>query len=112
MPGHEVKRYIGKKTKKVAVLVSRGWGAGWSSWAAPGKAQEIAAFDHKIVKAVLDGNLEEAVRIAEAKIPGFYSGGAEGLEVEWLDPGQEFRITEYDGWEDILLKQDCKWHRA
>ncbi|KAL8831864.1 MAG: hypothetical protein Q9191_000616 [Dirinaria sp. TL-2023a] len=77
MPAQQVKRYVDKETNK-------------------GKAQEIAALDHEIVKAMLNRDLPEAVRIAEAKIPGFYGGGAKRLHVVWMDPGEEFQILEYD----------------
>lgn len=68
-----VKKYIDKETKKVAVLVSLGYGAGWSSWVYRSKGKEIATFDYKIVRAILKSNRAEVVRTAEAKIPGFYS---------------------------------------
>lgn len=60
-----VERYINASTRKVAVLISPGYGAGWSTWAGANSvvgedvAKEIAAFDRDIVKAVIDGDLEE-----------------------------------------------------
>lgn len=45
---------------------------------------EIAAFDHDIVKAVLDGDREEAAYLAEAKIPGFDAYRAKDLTVVWV----------------------------
>lgn len=110
---HSVKRYIDEDTKKVAVLISPWHGAGWSTWAGPrGGSEEIALFDHEIVNAVLNGNRAEAGRIAEAKIPDFYSEGAKQLKIVWVDQGQEFRVSEYDGHEELHLKENVKFWKA
>lgn len=65
---------------------SWGWGYGWSDFAASRKKQEIAAFDPENVRAVLDGNIEEARRIAEGKIATFRIQGnfRSGMTSNWL----------------------------
>jgi hypothetical protein len=70
---------------KVAVLYSPGYGAGWFSW-------------HGIEELLYD-------------VDGYF-GGADDLEIEWVDVGREFRITEYDGSESIEYKDEVKWRAA
>lgn len=93
------KRFI--KDGKVAVLVSPGFGAGWSTWNTSG--DESLLFDPEIVQAVLDGDRSKAVEIATRKYPGGYYGGGGDLVVEWVDIGQRFEISEYDGSESLRL---------
>lgn len=84
---------------KVAVLVSHGFGAGWSTWSE--EHAETLCMDVSIVQQVLDGKPEFAAKLAETLCPGAYTGGAKGLQVHWLDVGERFRITEYDGAESL-----------
>jgi len=83
----------------VGVLVSRGFGAGWSSWSTENSS--TLAMDKDIVQAVLDGDIEKAISIAKQKCGDFYAGGADDLVVEWLKSGTVFEINEYDGSESI-----------
>ena len=106
------KCYIGPKTKQVAVLVSTGYGAGWSTWAKYIQYEETLAFNHKIVKAVFDGNLNEVIRIAKAKAPGCFLEGAKGLGAVWVDDRKQFRISGYDWRETLVLNEDLTWLRA
>ena len=87
---------------KVAILVSRGYGAGWSSWASNGEEQDVL-FDEDIVKAVLAEDFDSVENICSVKYPDFYTGGINGLEVCWLDAGTMFRIGEYDGAESVEI---------
>jgi hypothetical protein len=88
------------KDGKVAVLVSRGFGAGWSSWGA------FNPFDPVIAKALLDGaSSSEVVALSEQLYPEEYHGGAADLHIEWLDQGTAFYIDEYDGSEDIVTTE-------
>lgn len=44
-----------------------------------------------------------------------YYRSARKLKIEWLDPGEEFMVNEYDGYESILRKRDWKplpWYVA
>lgn len=88
------------KDGKVAVLYSPCYGAGWYSWNTehPG-----LLFDKDIVQAVLDGDKKLAAEIAERKYPNCYTGGAEDLQIKWLEPGTLFEVREYDGSESILV---------
>jgi hypothetical protein len=87
---------------KVAVLYSPGFGAGWYSWS---NIPECV-FDPDIVAAVESGDRHKAADIASAKWEGFYTGGADQLEIEWLPEGTPFRIEEYDGSESVVTSYD------
>ena len=86
------------KDGKVAVLVSPGFGAGWSTWNSENR--EALAFDKDIAQAVLDGNMALAAKIGEDRYEA-YSGGVEDLVVEWVPQGAAFEIEEYDGSETL-----------
>jgi len=92
------------KDGAVAVLISPGFGAGWSTWNE--EHEEGLLFDRDIAEAVLAGNNDEAERIAEEKYPGAYLGGAAGLEVVWIEQGTTFTVEEYDGSESIRTIAD------
>jgi len=95
---------------KVAVLVSRGYGAGWSSWMS-GSPQCL--FDPVIAQMLLDGVDEmEIATVAEKRYPDEYLGGLNGLTVEWVPVGTKFRIDEYDGAESIEILGDIYWNEA
>lgn len=87
---------------KIAVLVSPGFGAGWSTWA-DDKYSEILCMDADIAQAVLDGDKTKALEIAIAKTEDGYFGGLRDLEVQWVPKGSRFKISEYDGSEHIEL---------
>lgn len=88
----------------VAVLVSHGFGAGWSTWNS--EYRETLCMDSEIVQAVLDGDKAKAVKIAKQKCCDFYDGGIEGLTVEWVKKGAEFEIYECDGSESLHIIGD------
>jgi len=85
----------------VAVLVSPGYGAGWSTW---GKSslREQKLFCPRMVLALESGaSKAELLKIATEEFPEEYSGGVEQLLVEWVREGEPIRIDEYDGSERI-----------
>jgi len=94
---------------KVAVLVSPGYGAGWSSWN-PDTVELL--FDPAIVELVEHNKWEELDVYVKLKYPGIYDGGMRDLEIEWLPVGTEFIIKEHDGAETIEIKSDIIWYRA
>jgi hypothetical protein len=92
---------------KVAVLISTGWGAGWSTWNT--ESPEML-FDPTLVQMVEDdADMSELVAYAEKQWPNAYHGGLDELVVLWIEQGTEFRVTEYDGAESIQIKQDINW---
>lgn len=56
---------------KVAVLVSHGYGAGWSTW-----GERESCLDQELALAFLDGSSEETISaIAKKNWPDQYDGG-------------------------------------
>lgn len=94
---------------KVAVLYSRGFGAGWYTW---NTDHPECLYDPEIVKIVL-GEAEGSINEIACKNygDGFYSGGSHGLYVEWIPIGTRFQILEYDGAEDLIVEgtDDDDW---
>ena len=93
----------------VAVIISTGWGAGWSTW----NGHKELIFHPKLVEWVeseqptvvaISTILKEILDEKEAE--EIYLGGVEDLTIEWLPEGTKFRIEEYDGKEHIITEND------
>ena len=98
------------KDGMVGVLVSGGYGAGFSTWASEYPGIE---FEPIVVSMLVDEKSEEEIqKYLEEEYPEGYWGGVEGLEVVWLKPGTEFKITEEAGAEDIEYKENDYWKVA
>lgn len=118
---------------KVAVLISGGYGAGWYSW---NKKNEDCLTNPKLVELVLEkealedelGKLNWSLRDkseTKKKInlsikniedfsdrlygKEFYSGGAVGLYIEWIEAGSQFKIEEFDGMESLQYRDADDW---
>ena len=97
-----------KKDGKTAVLVSPGFGAGFSTWNKP----EMAV-DFDLVEAFLSGDMNRFEYIVVEKYgENMYLGGMENLMVVWVDEGNKFRIDEYDGNERVEILEDTNWFTA
>ena len=83
---------------KVAVIVSHGFGAGWSSWDLDHSEEML--FDQDLAEAILDGG--DRFEVARRKWPDAYYGGLADAEVEWVEVGTRFYIHEYDGSESLV----------
>ena len=90
---------------KVAVIVSPGFGAGWSTWGNPATSQE-RAFDRGLGELIEAGKKTEAKEYATQKWPEERWGGLYQCRVEWLAVGTKFTIHEYDGSESLRLIED------
>lgn len=108
---------------KVAVLISPGFGAGWSTWAPELFAseetstaiREFCLFDKTLIQMCLDKASEGDVqKYFETKYPGEvpYLGGWEDVEVQWVQQGLAFTVIEYDGSEYILSPDMKGWYTA
>ena len=64
-----MKKY--EKDGMVAVLVSPGYGAGWSTWNDE-KHRETLTMDYDIVEAFIEGNLFKVKSLAEEKVDDDY----------------------------------------
>lgn len=102
-----MEKYI--KDGKVAILVSYGYGAGWSTW-----NDDEYAYDKRIVEKFMelcDKYNENEYKLAFEEMSVFmksigydgYLGGFDGLTVEWVEQGQPYRIDEYDGNESLTI---------
>ena len=101
------KVYEGEFTK---VLISPGFGAGWSTWNYD--IPELL-FDPVLVNMVEDGTSAETIEsYCNAKYPSGYFGGSADLEVVLVKTGLDFIVHEYDGAESIQLKDEFKWLQA
>jgi hypothetical protein len=97
---------------KVAVLVSRGYGAGWSTWT---DEIETYLFHPKLVQMVEEERHSEITTEwmeQELGLDVSYTGGTDGLEIQWVPVGTKFVIHEYDGHESLRTINDFYWMTA
>ena len=88
---------------EIGVLVSYGFGAGWSTWNTPDK---FYAMDRGLVQLRIKcAPIDKVEKYCNKK--GFepYMGGWEDVQIEWLPKGTRFAINEYDGSESLLLTE-------
>ena len=105
-----MEKYI--KDNHIAVLVSPGYGAGWSTWGDRNLAvdKRVVEFylQHKDDKVYIDklhhtlpsesNVLREASELFKSwGYEHVYFGGFGDIEIEWVPIGTAFRIQEYDG---------------
>ncbi len=101
------------------ILISPGYGAGWSTWQGDDMARFCLTYA-PIIEAIEAGTFTDrtdpliAKMVGDAKGQGidsssFYPGGADGLRVKEVDGA--FRVSEYDGAEvlDIRDDSDAGW---
>jgi hypothetical protein len=100
----------------VAVLYSPGYGAGWSTWCHEDLSVRLAMmFDPQIADIVDQGGPDwrkKAEAVACIKYPDAHLGGLADLEVQWLPVGTQFRVLEYDGFEQVEIKSEIDWITA
>ena len=102
-----MKKYISKDGKdgKVGVIVSPGFGAGWSTWS---DDSDFFCMDKTLVEMKLNESSINDVRAYIQKETGkdAYMGGWDDAKVLWLKKGTKFTIEEYDGSETLRLIED------
>lgn len=101
------------KNGKVGVIISGGWGWGFHTCNAP----LDAVFNPKLIELIENENWDEAKEFIKKTYPDVYSkqsflSNTTDLVVEWVEEGREFYITEYDGMESIMFKDEIKWITA
>lgn len=131
---NDVELYWNDEHTHYAVLVSYGFGAGWSSWESPELAYNkyvvefwLAHKDNENwMNTVNDFEWEYKGRIsrpasaaykeAEAffKSIGYkhcpYMGGFSQIHLKWVPKGSKWRIKEYDGSESIEYQDKEDWN--
>lgn len=98
---------------KVAVLISPGYGAGWSTDCDVEICDSIL-FDPDVV-AWVEGGKVGPLPDMTAKYgydQDFFTDAAKTLVIKWVPVGTQFRIEEYDGFESIHFESDYRWHTA
>ena len=97
-----MEKYI--KEGNVAVLVSPGYGAGWSTWVR--EAVDESMFDVTLVKHFLGEEVLSDVQLESYltdKYPNSYTNGVHDCVVKWVPVGSRFVIDEYDGYEILTI---------
>ena len=117
-----MKKYV--NDGKVAILVSPGFGAGWSTWNDANLScdKRVVEFyfqhkdDKQFLKKLDDIDSKEAKNAENLfkswGYEGVYFGGFSDIEVHWLPVGTKYRITEYDGCETIETVDSINWETA
>ena len=93
----------------VAVLISPGFGAGWSTWNTD--VAEQCLFDPAVVDWVENGK-QGLPPLDHYNDDYFSSGGASDLIVMWVKAGSRFIVNEYDGSESLTLEEDIPFFTA
>ena len=92
-----VEKYY-NENDELSVLISVGWGAGWSTW-----NNEELAYDKRIIEKWLEKvSADEMCEYVESL--GYarpYMGGYDDLRLRFIPRGTMFCIHEYDGAESI-----------
>ena len=88
----------------VAVIVSYGYGAGFSTWT------DINPMDKRYAELILNKKFDEAIDLAETE--GQYAGGIGDCGIEWVEKGTRFRISEYDGSESLVFYDNADYYQA
>ena len=116
-----MRKYI--RDGKVAVLISPGFGSGWSTW---NLNYPQMLFDPVIVELLLNCKEGEEAFVTdqiEAHVEANYPDacilglkddilGLKDLKVQWVPVGTEFIVDEYDGSEWIVFKHLMPWIKA
>lgn len=98
------------KDGMTAVLVSPGYGAGWSTWL---YSYPDCLFDGELAQMILDKEDDETLlKYCQKTYVDGYFGGLYDLEVVWLPVGTKFAIREHDGYESIEILEEVNWKEA
>lgn len=95
---------------KVAVLISGGFGAGWSTWASSDNAEFLLFHKGLVEMAEREATVEEVADYLEKGGMDYtYMGGWEDVYVVWLPAGTRFTVEEYDGSEHLRTIEDLEY---
>lgn len=110
-----------EKEGKIAVIISIGYGAGWSTWGGMTKeTKQKMLFHPDLVALIQDGTISEYVysgdniTAAKQKILKVLKRlslptdlmGIDELVIEWVPIGTRFIIDEYDGAETLRIFEE------
>jgi hypothetical protein len=94
----------------VAILITTEYGTGWSSWIDVEGIETDPGLVAMVESSTEPDVLETYCRDKWGTL--YFYGGAENLSIVWVPEGTEYVITEYDGWEEIQLKNSIEWRTA
>lgn len=107
-----------QKMMSKKIIISRGYGAGWSSWQW-GIPTKFACEYQPLIKAIESDDealIDEAlVQYKKDVLEKFdedyvYCGGKDGFAIVEIPEGVGYRITEYDGAEGVELETEVDWN--
>ena len=90
-----------KKNGKIGVIISPGFGSGFST-----TNNRMMAVDFDLVDAFLKSDMTKFKYIADEKYGDWYDSGDMRFRVEWVPEGSRFMVQEYDGHESIVILDD------
>jgi len=96
------------------ILISPGYGAGWSTWASNEFKEFMLKDPTLIAMAERKASEQEVKDYIDKTHPDayVYTGGWRDIEVVELADGTLFRVREYVGYESIETKEDTVWSVA
>ena len=96
------------------ILISPGYGAGWSTWNNPGLATDkrlVELFEKGCTQnEMIDACVEYGYTNVYGDPP--YDGGFADLKIVEVPKGSLFKIREYDGHEYVEIFDESEWTRA
>lgn len=94
---------------EIGVVISVGYGAGWSTWAFEPENAELLMFHPQLVDYILHADTiepEEVKNILSGINDNFFMSLREedykNLTVVWVKKGEMFYVEDYDGYESIV----------
>jgi len=104
--GEQMNKHYNDKGE-IGVIVSGGFGAGWSSWNS--SHRDFLTMDKTLVEMCLQqATIEKVENYLESHDIDIYLGGWEDCHVEYIPPNTHFNIYEYDGSESIMTADDLR----
>ena len=103
--------YWNEKHTEFAVLISPGYGAGWSTW-----NHDAMAYDKRVVEWFLSAAAKNTTANEREKLfnewgyDDVYFGGLDHLMLKWVPANAIWRVSEYDGSEEIEYFDEREWN--
>lgn len=92
---------------KVPIVLSNSYGSGWYTNLRIRDKQLL--FDKNLVELVLAKDYEAIQNYCQTIFPKISFTNIPKLRVEYIPEGSKFIITNYDGLEDVLLRDKVNW---
>ena len=89
---------------EVAVAVSPGYGAGWSTW------EDVHPENKEVAMFLYHEDKEGLIKWCDDR--EIYTGSVEDLVLMWIPIGTKYIIDEYDGAEMLMTIDDYNWITA